>query len=81
MLTLMGETFRTTWVAAVAGQLHRFTRIVTVLAAILVVARSDAVAGWMGALFGFSHNPVTDLSINRRLRVEIVSSARSRTTF
>ncbi len=73
MLSLVGEPFRTTWVGAVAGQLHRSTRIVTVLAAILVIARSDAIAGWMGALFGFSHNRVSDLSLNRRLRVEIVS--------
>jgi hypothetical protein len=48
------------------------------LAAIFAIAGSDAIAGWMGALFGFSHSPVTDLSLLRRLRGRNVSFAAPR---
>jgi hypothetical protein len=64
----MGKAFRAAGVSAITGQLHRSTGIVTVLAAILAIAGSNAIAGWMGAFFGFSHNPVTHLSLDRRLR-------------
>ena len=52
----MGELVGATGVTAVASQLRCVTGIVTVLAAILVVAGRDAVAGRMSTFLGFSHN-------------------------
>jgi len=51
----VGKALRAAGMAAVAGQLYRSTRIVTVWAAILALDGRDAITGWMGAFVGFRH--------------------------
>jgi hypothetical protein len=55
---LMGKLIGATGVAAVASQLRRIAGIITILAAILVVAGRDAIAGRMSTFLDFSHNSV-----------------------
>jgi len=51
----MREFFGATWVTTVASQLSGVAGIVAVLAAILAIARRDAIAGRMSTSFAFSH--------------------------
>jgi hypothetical protein len=52
----MREFFGATWVTAAASQLGGVAGIVAVFAAILAIARRDAIAGRMSTFFAFSHN-------------------------
>jgi hypothetical protein len=53
--TLVSKSLRTPWMTAIAGKFHGAAGVAAILAAVIAVFRSLAIASGVSAFFGFHH--------------------------